>query len=262
MKFKKFFFRLPGKLRLIAGVLLGGLIGLIGGLAGLIIGMVLGYLVQELLGQFAVNSEVRLYYDNPGAFSFYEGEPGLAAFCGLGILIIAKSALGQINTEVAIAETVRKAKLCFPGAAADHGMIENFCRLAWSRRGSLNPDLLAESLVCGRRHSDGGDNLHHMGAVLYNLASTDTARRFAQDIWHTLDPQFEPAPVPDDPWKILDISPQTPLSEVKAHYRMLAAQFHPDVLQGLDEEHRQTAAHAFIAIQKAYDQILQIMGRL
>ena len=251
--------RLPRKLRVVIGVALGGLTGLIGGVAGLFIGLVLGYLIQELLGQFSNDREVFQYFDNPGVSRFYEGEPGLAAFCALGILINARSSPGQLGGEIAIDETCRKAKLCFPAAASDPAMIEQFCRLAWSQRKNLNSDLLAESLISRRMSVNAApDDLSHLGAVLYNLASVDKARVFAEEIWQKLDPRFKPAPRREDPWKILDISPQTPLSEIKAHYRMLAAQFHPDVLQALDEEHRDTAARAFIAIQKAYNEIINL----
>ncbi|MCL2479791.1 MAG: J domain-containing protein [Treponema sp.] len=249
------------ELRIILGPLIGGLVGLIGGLPGLIIGMILGYLIQELIGQFTNNRRVRQYYGNPGASRFYECEPGLAAFCALGILIIAKSSKGQINAEVAAEEAGRKAKMCFPAAASDPAMpaiIDQFCREAWLQRKTLNRDLLIESLISRRRRAKDAD-LSGLGPALYNLASTDEARSFAQEIWHMIDPQSGPEPLSihskDDPWKILDISPMSPLPEVKVHYRMLAAQFHPDAMQGLDEEHRKTAAKAFIAIQKAYSEI-------
>jgi hypothetical protein len=87
-----------------------------------------------------------------------------------------------------------------------------------------------------------------------------------QHICLILDPAFRAAqdggePPGDSPqkspWTILGLPPDTPLAEIKLHYRRLAAQFHPDTLQVLDEEHRETAAAAFIAIQEAYKQITE-----
>ena len=264
-KAKRIHSRLPES-RIILGLLLGGLTGLLGGWAGFIIGLVLGYLVQELLGQFRNDREVHDYFENPGASHFYEGEPGLAAFCALGILIAAKSSSGPECEEAAVRETGRKAGLCFPAAASNAAMIEQFCRLAWQNQKKLNPDLLTESLLYRRKNFQAHDcvdgstasspgDLSNLGAELYDLSSSGSARSFADEIRHKLDPGYRPVPKKDDPWKILGVSPQTPPLELKSHYHRLAAQFHPDVLQGLDDEHQETAARAFIAIREAYNEI-------
>lgn len=246
---------MPRGTRLILGPLLGGSIGLIGGIAGLVIGIILGFLVQELFGQFRNDRDILAFFDNPGKSNFNEGEPGLAAFCGLGILIMVKSSeLSHESEEAAVRETCRCAKTYFPRNTADPGMIEYFCRLAWSKKDSLNPDLLSENLASRRKSS--GDPAR-LGEALYNLASSDKGREYASDIRVILDPQYRPLPERKDPWRILGLSPGTPISELKSHFRKLASQFHPDGLQGLDDEHRETAARAFIAIQEAYREILE-----
>jgi DnaJ like chaperone protein len=229
------------------GPLIGGLIGLIiGGAAGLIIGAILGYFIRELLGQFHSDKKTLDYYENPGKPDFYEGEPGLAAYCALAILIAGN---GEAETE----QAVRLAKTSFP--LADSSLIEHFCRLAWSKRKSLNPDLLAESLAARRKNR--GD-LPELGAFLYRLAADEKALNLATEIRLILEPHFQSdQAVSPDPWKILDLPPDTPLAEVKSHYRKLATQFHPDALQALDEEHREIAARAFMAIEEAYKEVLK-----
>jgi DnaJ like chaperone protein len=235
--------------------------GLLGGIAGVLIGIILGYLVKELLGQFHSDKEALNYFENPGRPGFYEGEPGLAAFCALGILIAAESpgsspfpsSGSATGGEAASREVARQAAACFPGNRADPSLVEHFCRLAWSRRHSLNPDLLTESLMARRGSMK---DLAALGRGLHDLASGEKALELARSIRAMLDPGYNPQaemPPPEkDPWKILGLPPGTPVKEVKSRFRRLAIRRHPDSLQGLDEERRERAAEAVIAIQEAY----------
>jgi DnaJ like chaperone protein len=215
------------------------------------------------------------YFENPGPSGFYEGEPGLAAFCALGILIIARTPdsspfppPGSVaGGEAAAGEVSRKAAAVFPGGRAGSSpdsslsLIDYFCRLAWSRRYSLNPDLLAESLMA-RRGS--GKDLPDLGRALYELASGEKSLDLAGYIRSRLDSAYDPHDEKDkapeapeqDPWQILGLPPDTPVGELKSHFRRLAIQFHPDGLRGLDAEQRQASARAFIAIKEAYQKIL------
>jgi DnaJ-domain-containing protein 1 len=271
--FRRFFHwfsrRLPGPFKVIAGPFFGGLIGLAGGIAGVLIGIVLGYLVQELFGQFRSDREALRYFENPGPSGFYEGEPGLAAFCALGILIIAQApdsspfslSVPATDGDAAAGEVSRKAAAFFPGSRADASLMEYFCRLAWSCRQSLNPDLLAESLMA--RRSAAGD-LGDLGRALYELASGEKSRDLARTIRAMLDSTYNPQAEKDeapkapeeDPWKVLGLEPGTPVKEVKSRFRKLAIRFHPDSLQDMDDGRRETAARAFIAIEEAYKKIV------
>lgn len=255
------------EMRLFIGPVLGGLIGLLGGIAGFFIGLVIGYLVQELLGQFTNDYEIRDFMRNPSKSHINESEKGLASFSALGVLVAGETH-SYPSADTVIEETVRMVKQVFP-PVMDSSAIEQYCRIAWQERKKLNPDLLLENLAAHYAkqyppesitsdESSGGE-LSRLGAALTGFASTDRARAMA-DRWRSvLDPSYKPAVKKrDDPWKILDISPDTPLAEIKSHYRLLAAQFHPDVLQALDEQHRETAARAFIAIQDAYREIISL----
>jgi preprotein translocase subunit Sec63 len=72
------------------------------------------------------------------------------------------------------------------------------------------------------------------------------------------DPPFadEPGETGDDPWRIMGLMPGTSPEELKATYRKLAVQFHPDVLQVLGPDRQRDAARAFIKIKEAYRKIV------
>jgi hypothetical protein len=254
------------------GPLVGVLAGLAGGLPGALIGGLMGYLIQELFRQFLVDRAVAAYFENPGRPGFYEGEPGLAAWCALAVMILSESATPEGREagpgSAVGAEAVRGAAAAFPGGGKNGPLIESFCRLAESRLHFLNPDLLAESLAA--RRSSRGD-LPRLGKMLHAFASGDRALQTAARIRATLDPGyrafeqgihdaaerlFSPPPDPGA-WKLLGLKPGASPEEVKSGFRRLAIQFHPDSLQGLDEKQREKAARAFMKIEAAYREIMK-----
>ncbi len=56
---------------------------------------------------------------------------------------------------------------------------------------------------------------------------------------------------------ILGVGEQATAFEIKAVFRQLAGQFHPDSLAGLDEERRARSTEAFIRIKDAYDTLMR-----
>jgi uncharacterized membrane protein len=295
-KIRKFFLRSPAWFRRVPGPLVGAAAGLLGGIAGVVIGLILGYLLQELFRQFHNDREALRYFNDPGFSDFYEGEPGLAAFCALGILVVS-GASSSLQAETITAPVVRKAMQVFYGTAADPfgtvvpALTENFCRQAFSCRKSLNLDLLTESLISRRSKKTARPALRDLGKALWDLAADasgmalDTAswaaargadfadiaeagqkaRDIAASIRGALDPSWNEAEeaaglaVKDDDaeaWRVLGLSPGAPPDEVKSHYRKLAMQFHPDSLAKLSPEQQAAATEAFIAIKEAYKKIL------
>jgi hypothetical protein len=247
------------------GPLAGGLAGAAGGLPGFLIGGLMGYLILELCRQFFTDRAVAAYLENPGRPGFYEGEPGLAAWCALAVIVLSES--GSLESRDTGAEAVRYAAAAFPGGGPYGPLMESFCRLAEIRRPGLNPDLLAESLAA--RRSSRGD-LPLLGKILHSLASGDKALQTAARIRAILDPSFRvfeqeihdaaerlfPPPPDDGAWKLLGLKPGASPEEVKSGFRRLAIQFHPDSLQGLNEKQREEAAQAFMKIEAAYREIM------
>lgn len=58
-----------------------------------------------------------------------------------------------------------------------------------------------------------------------------------------------------DPYTILGIPPGASREEIKAAYRRLAAQYHPDKVQHLGKDFQKMAEERFKEIQQAYDEL-------
>jgi len=277
LQYRKLVRRCPRLLRALGGPLLGGAIGLIGGIPGVVIGLLMGYLLSKIFVQSKQDKRILEYLKNPGGQEFYEGESGLAACCALSVLVAVrnpvlssmsripelsneKSGVSGPLAEKILRQVILEISCMFTGPLADPFLIEHFSRLAWSNQNSLNPYLLAESLAA-RRASQG--DAGNFARLIYGLADGEGAKEFARYICRILDPSWTErnssgsgyTGIQGDPWKILGLTPGTPFKEIKAHYRRLAKQFHPDELEVLDERHREAAAGAFIAIKEAYKEI-------
>ena len=254
---RKLLSRCPKRLRIFGGPVLGGAIGLIGGIPGFFIGLLLGYLLGELIVQSRKDRKVFDYFENPGSQQFYEGEPGLAAWCALGVIVAAADTFSETppastpSPERIIKQVVLGACYLFTGAFADPALMEHFSRIAFSKRNGLNADLLAESLAARSRLDKA-----NLARGLSSLAEGEKAKSLARGICLILRPIVEDEVEVKDPWKILGLPQGTPKKEVKFHYRRLAKQFHPDELQILDEKRQAAAAQAFITIKEAYNQIV------
>ena len=283
-KFRKLIRRCPRPLKILAGPIIGALIGLIGGIPGFFIGLLMGYLIGRLFVQSGEDRRILDYFESPGSQQFYEGESGLAAWCALSVLVASQdiensagdnppdlSVKGfrkkwetfpfDITAEKILRRTVLEASYSFTSPLADPHMMEHFSRLAWSDRDMINPDLLAESLAARRALT--GD-IATFARNLSRLANGKNSQALVREIQLVLEPYMGDekqaeniAPeIKPDPWEILGLPPGTPRKEVKAHYRRLAKQFHPDELAVLTEKHREAAARAFIAIKEAYKEIV------
>jgi DnaJ-domain-containing protein 1 len=61
----------------------------------------------------------------------------------------------------------------------------------------------------------------------------------------------------EDPYKILGVQYGSSKQEIKAAYKRLAVQYHPDRVQHLGKEFQELAHKRFVAIQKAYDALMK-----
>ena len=202
------------------------------------------------------------YLENPGSQELNESEPGIAAWCALGVMVAIENYPGLPKKPVSFADKILKqvfleASYIFNGPLLDPSQIEHFSRMAWTKKDILNSDLLAESFFARRTSfGDAEELIRHLS----RLAKSENARTLVREIKHVIDPSMKDEEQVNfaamkDPWKILGLPPGTALKEVKAHYRKLAKLFHPDNLEILDEKQRDTAAEAFMAIKEAYIQI-------
>ena len=78
----------------------------------------------------------------------------------------------------------------------------------------------------------------------YQASSTSSRERAA--------PGRQEAPE-EDPYQILDVQRDASKQEIKAAYKKLAAQYHPDRVQHLGKEFQELANRKFVAIQRAYE---------
>jgi DnaJ like chaperone protein len=197
----------------LAGALIGAFAG--AGAAGILIGALLGCLLQQLFRRFRVGRKIRRYFEAPGKIDFYEGVPGLAAYCALGTVIVSQSvkpaepgrlfrkspsggeapvpgaARGKDPAGERISGRVTHSALeVFPGNSRALPLMETFCRIALSMTDRLNPDLLAESLIARRT---GFGDLKRLGQELESLARGERALKEAIFIRRTLEPGYIPA---------------------------------------------------------------------
>ena len=58
-------------------------------------------------------------------------------------------------------------------------------------------------------------------------------------------------------YNILEVDKTSTLSEIKKSYRKLVMKYHPDKLQGVSEDIVKLANEKFLAIQEAYEKVVQ-----
>ncbi|MDR2181248.1 MAG: J domain-containing protein [Treponema sp.] len=243
-----------------AWIIAGAAAGYLLGTAGAVIGALLGYFLSELFSQLGSDRAALKYFENPGPSSFYEGEPGLAAFCALGVFLMSKASPRVLIDEAASARIAGGAVSVFPRGKAVGLLAESFCRLAFTKTAVLNPDILCESLAARRR---GAGDLPLLAAELASMAAGRAAQREASYIRQFLDPTYQP-PLPDavdDPWKVLGIPEGSSREEAKSAFRGLARMFHPDNQTGLSAEEAEKMSDSFIKVRDAYRELMRLLPR-
>jgi hypothetical protein len=246
----------PGTaLRRLLWMVCGGLAGIIFSIPGIIIGSILGYFLGEVAVQLKNDRAIRRYFDNPGLSKFYEGEPGLAAFCALGAFLLSKASPKVLTDEAAAARIAGGAGSVFPAGKTITGLAESFSRIAFSRSRFLNPDLLTESLAARRA---GFRDLPLLASELFSMAMGRDAEHEARFIRQSLDPTYLP-PLPDeaieDPWNVLGVPRNASREEIKSAFRRLALKFHPDNQTDIEEEAREKTSRTFVKIRDAYREL-------
>ncbi|THB67987.1 MAG: hypothetical protein D6B26_01045, partial [Spirochaetaceae bacterium] len=111
-------------------------------------------------------------------------------------------------------------------------------------------DRMLDSLLCEeiRRFFVGGDGRGGLVAIPEILAADGFDRRGSQEERAKMTYQ--------QACRILGLSPRASVRQVKAGYRRLAAQFHPDTVLCCSEEQQAEVAEAFRKITTAYDVVV------
>ncbi len=229
-------------------------VGALGGWFGAAMGLLIGTMIDALLAQRRTDLSISDYLKNPGLSSFKEPAPGSAAFCALAVMVADAEGPASLSR---IAATARETF----GLSEEHeAEFESFALAAIREPESLNPDLLAESLLYRRRRiADDRTTREAVCAALADLASGDWGEELASRISAQLCPERRDSGKAkgDDPFALLGVSPDATAAEVKAAYRSLAVAFHPDAAAGLDESQRASAAEAFLRIDQAYRKVMK-----
>ena len=253
------------------GPSLGAATGLFGGPVFAILGLLLGYLLQQVAKQLQFDRAVLRYYENPQSGTFYETEPGMAAYCALGIIFYSSSAEAAKNDRALIATVAHSAlKALFPAQTPDgpdtrdsQQDLESFCAIALRQRAQLNPYLLAEHLSALRLPY--GD-APRIGKALGTLALGSKTLEEAEQVRSILEPLYQAGAewqggegqyrLSEDPYRVLGINPGASAAEVKTIFRKLAISVHPDTIANKDADRQQKASGDFIAISNAYKEIM------
>lgn len=242
------------------GKILGGAAGFaIGGPLGALIGAVAGHAVDEMRG------------DEPADSSKETGDATRSVAFTVGVIVLgAKMAKadGQVHPmEVAAfkrvfqvpPEELKNVGRLFDIAKRDSAGFEPYAR----QLGGLFKDRPAvlEDLLGGLFHIAAADHVLHPAEIAYLRG---VARLFDLD-----EAAFERvraihggaaagvAGGEEDPFAILGVAPTAGMDEIKAAYRRLARENHPDLLlaQGLPQEFINVAQAKLAAVNAAYEKI-------
>jgi DnaJ like chaperone protein len=119
---------------------------------------------------------------------------------------------------------------------------------------------LLEDILDGLFHIAGADEVMHpaeeayLGEVATRFGFTDTEFKYIKARHVASDKR--------DPYDVLEITPDISDNDLKAHYRKLVADNHPDKLlaRGVPEEFVNLATEKIAAINEAYDEIARERG--
>lgn len=233
------------------GTVIGGLVGLPAGLFGVGFGVLVGALVDQAVVQVRERRSLTRRLERPLA----ESEPEIPT--DTAILVLAFVVAGDLPRPALEPLLRRIDELCGPSAAR----LRRLLRLAGEGPAlamHANSGELAELL---RRRMPREQRETVIGLLLSVAGEPARVRRVAEHMgvtrrrylelrapYRALDPRA---------CRILGVSPDCALEDVKRAYRTLAAQFHPDAGAGLDPEQRRQAEQAYLTVQAAYHGLLR-----
>lgn len=244
-----------------AGKVVGLLAGTLGGWFGAIIGLLLGTMFDAIAARLRTDRAIMGYLEHTGPATFNERESGAAALAALVYLIIEADVRTKRREEtVSVARAARIAESILGTETDYRPELESYARAAASLGSAVNPDLLSESL-CARRRSV--EDRAKIAARLAEIASGPRGDALVDRIASIIAPGFHrrsPSNAEnenEESYRLLGLAPGASIDEIKAAFRKLAVQFHPDGLARLGSEREKKAAEAFMRIEAAYRRILR-----
>ncbi len=233
------------------GKVIGGLIGLPAGVFGVGFGVLVGALVDQAVLQLRERRSLTRRLEQPLA----ESEQHIPT--DAAILVLAFVIAGDLPRRALDPLLARIDELCGPSAARMRRLVRlagEGSTLALHANSSELAELLRKRLPMEQRET--------VVDLLLSVAGEPArVRRIAERMevgrqrylelrapYRSLDPHA---------CRILGVSPNCALDDVKRAYRALAAQFHPDAGAGLDPAQRQQAEQAYLTIQAAYQGLLR-----
>ncbi|MFQ3547400.1 MAG: DnaJ domain-containing protein [Termitinemataceae bacterium] len=211
------------------------------GIYSALLGLILGLFLEQLIYQYSIEQNIREYMINPGAKSLVE-EPvaGLTAFIAL-VAYLSKSDPIEKASQLIV-------KLFSPCTGREP-FVDLAFQIAQEQRELLNPDLLAECLMA---KTASPERAEHIYTALQSITDdTETIIRLRM----ILAPRLQHADT--SPLSILHLAPGATKGEIKAAFRKLAREFHPDSQRYHTETQKRKAAEHFMRIRQAYRQALQ-----
>jgi DnaJ like chaperone protein len=230
---------------------------LLGGAAGLAIGGPLGALIGAVVGQMLI--------DRPARQRAIRSDPDRRqlAFTIAAIALCAKMARADGTPTEAEFRAFRR---LFQVAPADEQAVTRFYEQA--RQSTDGFEAYARQMA--ELFGPGARILEDLLDALFLIATVDppvspaelaylqrvaTLFGFSASQWVTIQARHI-APPPDDPFRVLGLPSNATLAQVKAAYRKLARQTHPDALQaqGVPPEFRVVGEQRMAALNAAYAQ--------
>jgi DnaJ-domain-containing protein 1 len=252
----------------IFGRLIGAAAGIVAGPFGVLFGFVIGYLVDQVLRERRNRTLYRRFFLNP----LGSAPPGIdrASLALIGVVVYACVLQGAV--------LVRQIDL-LRAFLRRSPVSRNFRRRAHLINRSIDQAVrlsaglnVSELALCLQAHlTDEAENSvtvsfgeYRRGEVAELLSAmvwsdSGEIRKEMRKLFELLNIDAEANDRGlKDAYAILGVPPDAATAEIRAVFRTLAAQFHPDTLGSLDERQRAASAAAFIRIRTAYDTILRI----
>jgi hypothetical protein len=252
----------------VLGTLLGLLVGAAAGWYAAAVGLLVGVLVDQVLERLRYEKRLTAYLRAPDSSDPIGANAGDAAFTGIAIWLVSPD--GDM--------TARQSALLRSGLLP---------RGSFSEREERDARQLIDAVHEQRAVLDGP----RLAAALATLPYAAKSERFRLlcDIAAADDGGYSekdaeameavgialglmPADLRSsiierdsalrDAYRVLALEPEADEATVKAVYRRLAAQFHPDANAGLSEEQRESAAEAFVLIDGAYRAVIRSFNRI